>query len=269
MKIKSIIMLVLIALCGVAQAALVTFEDGDFGVAALDNKAITNNYLAGAGVSFSTGAYGATNYGSFTGSAYLEQMGQQAGESTAGGNMGFAYGAGTNAANLVDTVKPTDGGYDGLTATARSALMGNYFLRTTTYSRDSLAVQYSTAVAAASFEIWDLDGNGTDGERWKITTYNGNWLTPASSQETALILVNADDASYDGQCLNVVLAGGTFDRFVIEFTGTKTSNVGLAFNNFNTTAVPEPATFLLFGLGGMGAWLIRRKKAKSEEEMGF
>jgi len=31
-------------------------------------------------------------------------------------------------------------------------------------------------------------------------------------------------------------------------------------------AVPEPATFLLFGIGGMGAWLIRRNKLKSKEE---
>ncbi|MCU0857799.1 MAG: PEP-CTERM sorting domain-containing protein [Pontiellaceae bacterium] len=31
-------------------------------------------------------------------------------------------------------------------------------------------------------------------------------------------------------------------------------------------AVPEPATFLLFGIGGMGAWLLRRNKIKSMEE---
>jgi hypothetical protein len=35
-----------------------------------------------------------------------------------------------------------------------------------------------------------------------------------------------------------------------------------------TTAqvVPEPATALLFGIGGMGAWMIRRNKLKSKEE---
>ena len=30
--------------------------------------------------------------------------------------------------------------------------------------------------------------------------------------------------------------------------------------------VPEPATFLLFGIGGMGAWLIRRNKMQVKEE---
>jgi hypothetical protein len=33
-------------------------------------------------------------------------------------------------------------------------------------------------------------------------------------------------------------------------------------------AVPEPATALLFGFGGFGAWLIRRnKKLKAQEEI--
>jgi subtilisin-like proprotein convertase family protein len=31
-------------------------------------------------------------------------------------------------------------------------------------------------------------------------------------------------------------------------------------------AVPEPATFILFGIGGMGAWLLRRNKLKSSSD---
>jgi hypothetical protein len=30
--------------------------------------------------------------------------------------------------------------------------------------------------------------------------------------------------------------------------------------------IPEPATALLFGIGGMGAWMLRRNKVKSKEE---
>lgn len=43
---------------------------------------------------------------------------------------------------------------------------------------------------------------------------------------------------------------------------------GNAIDSGATTAqvVPEPATFLLFGMGGMGAWLIRRNRLKSKEE---
>jgi hypothetical protein len=29
---------------------------------------------------------------------------------------------------------------------------------------------------------------------------------------------------------------------------------------------PETATFALFGIGGMGAWMVRRSKLKSKEE---
>ncbi|MBI9020527.1 MAG: PEP-CTERM sorting domain-containing protein [Verrucomicrobia bacterium] len=34
----------------------------------------------------------------------------------------------------------------------------------------------------------------------------------------------------------------------------------------NIQVVPEPATALLFGIGGMGAWMIRRNKKKTTEE---
>ena len=36
---------------------------------------------------------------------------------------------------------------------------------------------------------------------------------------------------------------------------------------FRVVAIPEPATVLLFGLGGMGAWIFRRSKLKSKEEV--
>jgi hypothetical protein len=41
---------------------------------------------------------------------------------------------------------------------------------------------------------------------------------------------------------------------------------GLQGSGGDWQAVPEPATALLFGIGGMGAWMIRRSKLKSKEE---
>jgi len=35
---------------------------------------------------------------------------------------------------------------------------------------------------------------------------------------------------------------------------------------FRVVAVPEPSTVLLFGIGGMGAWLLRRNRMKAQQE---
>jgi hypothetical protein len=242
MKAKQVLALVFVALCGVAQAGSITFEDGNYGVTAADNMSITTNYSS-AGVTFRTGAYGDTNYGSFAGSAYLEKMGNDA-------DTGFNYNGST-----ADTVSTNAGSnaLDGLNQSARNTLMGSYFLRTASLVGDSLAVLYGAAVSEASFELWDLDGVSSDkAERWSIKAYNGDWLTPVLSQQTAMIDNDYDVSSYDGQVLVIGLSGATFDRFVIEFTGTKTDEVGLAFNNFNSTeAVPEPASVAMIALGGL------------------
>ncbi len=42
--------------------------------------------------------------------------------------------------------------------------------------------------------------------------------------------------------------------------------MGNAVIQYGYAAIPEPATALLFGLGGFGAWLFRRNKLKSAEE---
>lgn len=49
-------------------------------------------------------------------------------------------------------------------------------------------------------------------------------------------------------------------------TAPAPENLKVTFNFGSSTwqAVPEPATFMLFGMGGFGAWLIRRKNRKSE-----
>lgn len=65
-------------------------------------------------------------------------------------------------------------------------------------------------------------------------------------------------ANYTGTYASI--GGGIYlddeNRNSVEFT---TTSVTIA-------AVPEPATVLLFGCGGLGAWLLRRNKMKSSED---
>jgi hypothetical protein len=51
-------------------------------------------------------------------------------------------------------------------------------------------------------------------------------------------------------------------KITIDFTGSKTAGIGLAFNNFNPTgAVPEPAVWtLLMSAAAAGFTSIRRRR---------
>ncbi len=57
-------------------------------------------------------------------------------------------------------------------------------------------------------------------------------------------------------------------QLVVKFTNPNNGNCEATFDNISLDfqAIPEPATALLFGIGGMGAWILRRKKVRSEDE---
>ncbi len=51
------------------------------------------------------------------------------------------------------------------------------------------------------------------------------------------------------------------------YTSQTTASGGLGLNSYTVTAaVPEPATIILFGIGGIGAWLVRRNRLKTNEK---
>lgn len=69
-----------------------------------------------------------------------------------------------------------------------------------------------------------------------------------------------------------VLHGGSFyrDEFFLR-SSVRNLNPPSDENShfgFRVVAIPEPATALLFGIGSLGAWMVRRNKAKAKEEMG-
>ncbi len=94
-------------------------------------------------------------------------------------------------------------------------------------------------------------------------------------------VINNSDTTYNlaqnDNCYSVLFNSSSFataSRFVIIDNSLAAANyVGgdFSYNPGGASAgdwqaVPEPATALLFGIGGMGAWMIRRNKLKSKEE---
>ncbi len=63
-------------------------------------------------------------------------------------------------------------------------------------------------------------------------------------------------------------AGSTFADFgLTQATYTYTFGSGAHADSITVNVIPEPATFLLFGFGGLGAWMLRRNKLKSNVEL--
>ncbi len=58
----------------------------------------------------------------------------------------------------------------------------------------------------------------------------------------------------------IVLDSTSFDIGAVSSPSTPTDYVAPAPLGSWQQVVPEPATFLLFGMGAMGAWLVRRKQ---------
>jgi hypothetical protein len=130
--------------------------------------------------------------------------------------------------------------FDFITSDVNDYTAGNFAIRTastsislTTFTPNSTSwndMDYSFTILA----IKDTDGGDYSTGAW-YGTYTGDAIgfsAATTSAGTALVSTASLDASGSG-LLQVV---------------------------------PEPATFLLFGMGGIGAWLIRRNRMKSQEE---
>jgi hypothetical protein len=117
--------------------------------------------------------------------------------------------------------------------------LGTFFLRPPDFTDFGVfIIQYSSEtelVTAAAGEIWDLDGNGaSQSEEFTLTLYdlNGNPTVLPSPEQTT-------EEPLDGQPWEFGFTGIVegIDRIEIDFTGTKTTNIGLVFNNFDATGV--------------------------------
>jgi hypothetical protein len=189
-------------------------------------------------------------------------------------NGNIAYDLGTDALPAMEAYGPDglgglDGFANGLTGvndTANGGLagqLGNFFLRQPQPGSPPppLIVDYNTAqiISGLSGEIWDIDG-GANTEQWLVEALDGS-NNLLASQLSPL----GNSAALDGLPWVFSFSGlpAGFDKARITFVGTKTTGLGLAFNNFDPTAsaAPEPGTLLLalVAAAGMIFTLARRQ----------
>lgn len=161
--------------------------------------------------------------------------------------------------------------YTGFNDTARpgyTAQLGNYFLRKQTDHFGSVAgpfiAEYTTTsvITELSGEIWDIDavpGGGT--EQWRVDVLDhahqvlATQLSPLGDDNSVASL---DSLPWMFSFSNLPLG---VQKVRLTFVGTKTTGIGLAFNNFSpTAAVPEPNALLLFGIGIVGVGMARRRR---------
>ena len=171
-----------------------------------------------------------------------------------------AFDAGVDVRPVFEAYGPDslDGFSNGITLngdTANGGLagqLGDYFLRQLQPGSPPppFLVDYNTAfaISALSGEIWDIDGFPGNTEQWLVEVLDASNVLLASQLSPL-----GNSAALDGLpwvfSFSSLPAGA--DKVRITFSGTKTSGLGLAFNNFNPTAVPEPSTAALMGLGGL------------------
>ncbi len=248
---------VCLALSASASASLIDFETLPGG-SSTDDLAITTQYAAPADGGVSFYYYAGTNATpglspNGLGAMYMEATGDDT-------DNGFGYGLSSAPTYQYDfDADPTHN-------------LGNFLLRgpadINARSPFTMIIKYSEPTTAFGGEIWDIDANTFGTERWQIKVYGEtDTLQPWSDTANPSLLspdgLPIDDPNtLDGKAWvfgyqapqNV-----TIDEVHIVFVGSKESTIGLAFDNFNSTAVPEPASMGILAMGGLALALRRRR----------
>ena len=232
-----------------ATASIINFEPDSFGnlpdgSAAVDNGAILDQYEAAFGVRF--GLDSDKDLVRDAGTApVLERVG------AADAVNGFRN----------DPLDAWDVAEPGL-----EAELGDWFLRTDGLAGDlaSLLIEYTAGgTFEASGQIWDIDGsNPSATEQWLVTAYDasGNpvdsMLSPLGDDNSAAVPTESAPWTWS---FDVMPDGPAIEAILIEFVGSKTNNVGLAFDNFAPRVVPTPGSA---ALAAMGLALVARKRRR-------
>lgn len=152
-------------------------------------------------------------------------------------------------------------------ATGFETQLGNFFLRQpvslNNFGTFIIDFESTTPLTAASGEIWDVDGNSLNTEQYQVDAFNSSNILLDT-----IISPIGNDLTLDGKPWTFDFSAlSDIEQIWITFIGTRTTSVGLAFNNFfvktDVTSVPEPSTMIGLGLLatlGIGTRLKRKKK---------
>ena len=137
-------------------------------------------------------------------------------------------------------------------ATGFGLQLGDFFLRGSPGGDFGVLIITYTggSVSGASGEIWDIDGLDIGTEQYRVQAYD--------SGGSLLATIDSPLSTQDSGCANTELDGrpwvfnfsGTpgIARITIDFIGSKTNAIGLAFNNFNATGdQPVPVKSVSWG----------------------
>jgi hypothetical protein len=228
----TVLIVTAICLASGTSASVIDFETDPTAAPSTDDYVLATPYpIAGGSVQFYFDMNANLAYDSgIDGDPIIEQIG-------ADGNDAFT----NNLLSLSDTAN-----------SPFAPQLGNFFLRQISPgpAPAPFIVDYNTGatITALSGEIWDIDGASQATELWKVQVLDGanNVL---ASQFSPL----GDSFALDARPWVFAFSGLPFgvDKLRITFQGTKINGIGLAFNNFNPTAVPEPGSIVMLGLGAL------------------
>ena len=124
----------------------------------------------------------------------------------------------------------------------------------------ALLVAYDVAMRLVAGDIWDIDGNAEQGtEQWRLDAL-------AADGSVLESILSPLGESLDADGLNAKPWHYAFDRegadiwaLRIDFVGSKTWGLGVAFDGFSSD-VPEPGTLSLLALGAALLGTARRHR---------
>ena len=144
--------------------------------------------------------------------------------------------------------------------------LGDYYLRlraTLPYISPpvpSLVIEFETPVYSASGQIWDIDAIDTipGFEKWRVNLFDLNFVF-LDSMDSPEGLMGPDSLDGKPWPFSFAREEGDIGYIRIDWIGTKESGIGIAFDNFEYTAVPIPGAIWLFGSGILGMVFMRRR----------